>query len=334
MAENAKPKKIRYNRVVAYLGAVMLFIALFFSATTETFFSLSNFFNMMESYSVTGIFAMGLLVVLVTGGIDISFLAAASVTQYLTVRVCLAAGIGDVATLGIIVALVIGCLIGMVNGLLIHRLAIVSIIVTISMQSILFGFLMYASGGRSIYDLPDWMYRFSGSAVRLPIGGETYSVGVAPFVMLAAAVLTWILLSKTTTGRQLYAMGGNPEAARRLGIRLGALHLFAYGYMGVMAAIGGVTQVMRVEEVVPNALVGRELDVLAAAVLGGGSFSGGRGSVIGTILGVFLIGLLKNGLNLFGVSSYFSDVIVGPVIVIALIATHVGKRKETDVGFA
>ncbi len=330
----ANRKKVRYNRVVVYLAAVMILIAAFFSLTTETFFSWANFFNMVESYAVTGIFSMGLLVVLVTGGIDISFLATASVVQYVTVKICFALGATDFAIIGIVVALILGALIGLVNGVLIYKLNIVSIIVTISMQSILFGFLMYASGGRSIYTLPDWMYTYGGSALTLTLGTEVIPVSLAPFIMVLMAILTWILLNRTTTGRQLYAMGGNAEAARRLGIRLGALHLFAYGYMGVMAAVGGLTQVLRVEEVVPNALVGRELDVLAAAVLGGGSFSGGRGSVIGTILGVFLIGLLKNGLNLFGVSSYFSDVIVGPVIVIALIATHLGKRKETDVGFA
>ncbi len=330
----AEAKKVRYNRVVAYLALVMILIAAFFSLTTETFVTWNNFFNMVESYSVTGIFAMGLLVVLVTGGIDISFLATASVVQYVTVKICLALGASDYAIVGILIAMAIGVAIGMLNGMLIFHLNIVSIIVTISMQSILFGLLMYASSGRSIYTLPDWMYTYGGSAIMLAIGGDRIPVSIAPFVMVVMALLTWFLLNKTTTGRQLYAMGGNAEAARRLGIRLGALHLFAYGYMGLMAAVGGLTQVLRVEEVVPNALVGRELDVLAAAVLGGGSFAGGRGSVIGTILGVFLIGLLKNGLNLFGVSSYFSDVIVGPVIVIALIATHLGKRKETDVGFA
>lgn len=329
----AKAKKIRYNRVVAYLALVMLAISAFFSLTTDVFFSLRNLLDLLESYAVTGIFAMGLLVVLVTGGIDISFLATASVVQYLAVLLSRSMGVSDSFIVGMLIACAVGVAVGLVNGALIYYLAIVSIIVTISMQSILFGGLMYASSGRSLYDLPNWIFKYAGS-LPFTIGGENYRVGVGPFAMIAMALVTWVLLAKTTTGRQLYAMGGNPEAARRLGVRLGLLHLFAYGYLGLMAAIGGMTQVLRVEEVVPNALVGRELDVLAAAVLGGGSFTGGKGSVLGTILGVFLIGLLKNGLNLFGVSSYFSDVIVGPVIIIALIATHYGKRKETDVGFA
>ncbi|MGP2729941.1 ABC transporter permease, partial [Serratia marcescens] len=135
-------------------------------------------------------------------------------------------------------------------------------------------------------------------------------------------------------GRQLFAVGGDAESARRIGIRVGLLHLFAYGYLGVMAAIGGLVQVYRMGEVVPNALVGGELDVLAAAVLGGASLNGGKGSVIGTLMGVFLIGVLKNGLNLIGVSSYFMNVVIGLVIVAAITVTHYKKRKETDVGFA
>ncbi|MDR1613394.1 MAG: ABC transporter permease [Planctomycetota bacterium] len=330
----ARAGRRRRDRVAVYLALVMLAIAAFFSLATTTFFTLRNFLNLVESYSVTGIFTMGLLVVLVAGGIDISFLATASVAQYLAVVVSRSLGLDDSFILGVLPALAAGAFIGLVNGALIHYLAVVSIIVTISTQSVMFGGLMYSSGGRSIYNLPGWMYQFSGTLFSVTVGGQRHPIGAAPLVMAVAAVLTFALLAHTTTGRQLYAMGGNPEAARRLGIRLGALHLFAYGYLGLMAAIGGITQALRVEEVVPNALVGREFDVLAAAILGGASFAGGRGGVAGAILGVFLIGLLKNGLNLFGVSSYFSDVIIGPVIVIALCATHLGKRKETDVGFA
>ncbi|HBO39535.1 MAG TPA: sugar ABC transporter permease, partial [Pasteurellaceae bacterium] len=145
--------------------------------------------------------------------------------------------------------------------------------------------------------------------------------------------LTWFILKKTNIGRQLYAMGGDEESARRVGINLAFIHIFAYGYCGIMAAIGGLVQVYRVNEVVPNALVGTELDVLAAVVLGGASLSGGKGSIIGTIMGVFCIGILKNGLNLIGVSNYFSNVVIGIVILLAITITHYGKRRETNVGF-
>ncbi len=190
----AKEKKLRYNRVVVYLALVMLAIAVFFSLTTSTFFSLRNFFNFVESYSVTGIFAMGLLVVLVTGGIDISFLATASVVQYVTVLISKSMGMSDSFIVGILLAIALGVCIGLINGALIYYLAIVSIIVTISMQSIMFGGLMYSSSGRSIYNLPEWMYKFSGTALTLNIGDQRYPVSLAPFVMIVMAVVTYIIL--------------------------------------------------------------------------------------------------------------------------------------------
>ena len=205
----ADHKKLRYNRVVAYLAVVMALIAVFFSLTTSTFATWRNLFDLVESYAVTGIFAMGLLVVLVTGGIAISFLATASVVQYLTVKACLAPGADNIALVGIVTALVIGVAIGTLNGLLIFKLNIVSLIVPIRLQSILFGFLMYASGGRSIYSLPDWMYTYGGSALTLTIGGDRIPVSLAPFIMVVISILTWILLNRTTVGRQLYPMGGN-----------------------------------------------------------------------------------------------------------------------------
>lgn len=332
MAEKKKKRRVQ-NMVPVYLAIVVALIFIFFSLTTEVFCTWSNIFDLVESYSVTGVFAVGLLVVLVTGGIDISFLATASVVQYVVVLASRAIGINDSLAAGMFVACCIGAVIGMLNGALIYYLDIVSIIVTISMQSILFGILMYSSGGKSIYSLPNWLSEYSG-AVNVTISGTQYHLGLAPVIFAIMAAITWLIINKTTVGRQLYAMGGNAEAARRLGVGLGWLHLFAYGFLGVAAAVAGVTQVFRVGEVVPNALVGRELDVLAAVVLGGASLSGGRGGVLGTILGVFLIGLLKNGLNLYGVSSYFSDVVIGPVIIVAVTATHYGKRKETQVGFA
>lgn len=323
----------RKDRMLPYLALVTLALSLAFSLAADAFFSLRNFFNLLDGYAVTGIFAVGLLVVLITGGIDMSFLATASVVQYLTVAICEAGGVEDGLWAGMLIAVGLGAGIGVCIGALIHYLDIVSLIVTISMQSILFGLLMHFSRGRSIYSLPAWMTRY-GRTVGLAIGGERYAVGLPPLVMLAMIVLTWFLLKKTTVGRQLYAMGGNAEAARRLGAPLGRLHLFAYGYLGALSAVAGIAQVFRMGEVVPGALVGRELDILAAVVLGGASLAGGRGEVLGTLLGVTLIGVLKNGLILVGVSSYFLDVAVGTVIIVAVIATHHGRRSETEVGFA
>ncbi|MEC5344280.1 ABC transporter permease [Brenneria populi] len=319
------------SSVEGWLAWVIVIMLALFASLSNEFLSIQNLLDLTESYAVTGVFALGLFVVLVTGGIDISFAAVASVVQYAVASLLLNGVIASPALcLGVAVAF--GVALGLVNALLIYYLNIVSIIITISMQSLLFGLLMWITNGHSIYDLPDWWIT-QRAVVPFSYDGESYQIGLPLVVMLAIALLTWIVLQKTHIGRQLYAVGGSAESARRIGIRVSLIYLFAYGYLGATAAIGGMLQAYRMSEVVPNALVGGELDVLAAAVLGGASLSGGRGSVIGTLMGVFLIGILKNGLNLIGVSSYFVNIVIGVVIVVAICVTHYKKRKETDVGF-
>ncbi|HBO22062.1 MULTISPECIES: ABC transporter permease [unclassified Providencia] len=324
-------KKLRPQSVEGWLTWVILIMVIFFTVMSPQFLTIQNLLDLSESYAVTGIFALGLFVVLVTGGIDISFAAVASVVQY-AIATWLLQGFIASPTLSITLAILIGITFGLINAILIYSLNVVSIIITISMQSLLFGMLMWLTNGHSIYDLPDW---WVDPVTILPfeVDGESYQIGLPLVVMLGIAFLTWILMNKTHIGRQLYAVGGSQESASRIGIRVSVIYLFAYGYLGAMAAIGGMLQTYRMSEVVPSALVGGELDVLAAAVLGGASLSGGRGTVIGTLMGVFLIGILKNGLNLIGVSNYFVNIVIGMVILIAICITHYKKRKETDVGF-
>ncbi|RTG30320.1 ABC transporter permease, partial [Serratia marcescens] len=245
-----------------YLAWVLLLTVMVFSLLSDRFLTVQNLLDLSESYAVSGIFALGLFVVLVTGGIDISFAAVASVAQYLIATLATHYGLASPAG-SILLALAIGAALGMVNALLIYCLRIVSIIVTISMQALLFGMLMWLTNGRSLYALPDW-WTLPRSVLPFQLDEQSYQLGLPTLVMLAVALLTWLLLNKTHLGRQLFAVGGDAESARRIGIRVGLLHLFAYGYLGAMAAIGGLVQVYRMGEVVPNALVGGELDVLAA----------------------------------------------------------------------
>ncbi|MBN7122757.1 ABC transporter permease [Erwinia billingiae] len=314
-----------------WLAWVLLASVVIFSVSSSQFLSVQNLLDLAESYAVTGIFALGLFVVLVTGGIDISFAAVASVVQYLIATLFVQFQF-DNAALSILLAIACGTLFGMLNAVLIYSLRIVSIIITISMQSLLFGLLMWLTNGKSLYSLPDWWIQLR-SVLPFEVQGQPFQIGLPLAVMLSLALLTWLLLNKTHLGRQLYAVGGDQESARRIGIRVGLIHLLAYGYLGALAAIGGLVQVYRMGEVVPNALVGGELDVLAATVLGGASLMGGKGTVTGTLMGVFLIAILKNGLNLLGVSDYFMNIVIGAVIMVAITVTHYKKRKETDVSF-
>ena len=142
--------------------------------------------------------------------------------------------------------------------------------------------------------------------------------------MAACVAATWLLLRRTSTGRQLYALGDNPEGARRVGISIGAMHYLAFGWLGLMAGVAGLMQAHYAQEVVPNALYGRELDVLAAVVLGGARLGGGRGTILGVFLGIILVAMTQNGLNLLGISPYAFKMVIGAIILVAIMLSSEG----------
>jgi simple sugar transport system permease protein len=303
----------------ALLAVIVLLLAAIFACLSREFLTSSNFVSLLESYSVTAIMAAGLLVVLIAGGIDISFAAMAAVSQYLVMTVLLQFG-GD-WIVAFLLSAIFGGVLGVVNALLIYYLRALSVIVTISTLTFYFSVLLFVTRGVSIYNLPNWF------TVDLSFFGVPFPVMVAAAVLLVTA----FILSRLSIGRQIYGLGGNPEAASRMGCNIVGLQCFAYGYSGITAGIAGLVQAHRVEEVVPNALIGRELDVLAAVVLGGASLMGGIGSVSGTILGIILLAVLENGLTLVGVSSYSFGIVTGLVILLSVSATaYSAKRHKSE----
>ncbi len=307
----------RAHPTETWLVLVLALISLLLSLASPQFFTVANLFNLLNTSSVNLIFAVGLLVVLISGGIDISFAVAASVVQYVVATILGAVGGGDWSS-GLLLAAVIGIGLGAINAALIHYFRIISIVVTIATFNIFFGLLMFITHGVSIYDLPDW-WTHRAVLFEFQQANGTWAELTLPVLIMTVCVLaTWGLIRHTTTGRQLYAFGDNPEGARRLGINIAAMHFIAFGWLGLMAGIGGLVQVHYAQEVVPNALAGRELDVLAAVVLGGARLGGGRGTVLGCVLGVFLVSITQNGLNLLGISPYAFKMIVGAIILAAI----------------
>lgn len=301
---------------VALLGVIAV-ICVFLSFATDRFFTLGNAFDLLNTSSVNIIFAVGLLVVLIAGGIDISFAVAASVVQYCAATVLGWIGGGN-WVIGLILAGAIGVGLGCINAFLIHKFRIISIVATISTFNIFFGLLMFFTGGVSIYSLPDWLTTRVVLFEREMADGSWAEITLPVLIMTVCVAATWLLITRTTTGRQLYAFGDNPEGARRFGINIGAMQFIAFGWLGLMAGIAGLVQAHYAQEVVPNALYGRELDVLAAVVLGGARLGGGKGSVLGCILGVLLVAITQNGLNLMGVSPFAFKMIVGAIILVAI----------------
>jgi simple sugar transport system permease protein len=305
--------------VILLLGAVL-------ALASPYFLTLQNLVDLIESYSVAAVLALGVFVVLVAGGIDISFAATASVAQYATAYVATSWDLPALVCipLGLAVGLALGCL----NAALIYYLRVTSIIITIATMSVYFALLMWITSGRSIYALPDWWATRVVFFRTETASGDIVRVTLPIVVAAGAALLTWLFMTRSAAGRQLTAMGGNPEAARRLGVNLAAMHFLAYGYLGLMAGLAGLLQAHRVGEAVPNAMYGNELDVLAAAVLGGASLTGGVGTVGGVLLGILLLAVLQNGLNLLGVSPYFFQIVIGLVILVSTSITGLSSRAR------
>ncbi|RWB36353.1 ABC transporter permease [Mesorhizobium sp.] len=317
---------VRSHATELALLAVIAVICVFLSFATDRFFTLGNAFDLLNTSSVNIIFAVGLLVVLVAGGIDISFAVAASVVQYLTATVLGWVGGGN-WIIGVIIAGALGVALGCINAFLIHGFRIISIVATISTFNIFFGLLMFFTGGVSIYNLPDWLTTRVVLFEREMADGSWAEITLPVLIMAVCVFATWTLITRTTTGRQLYAFGDNPEGARRFGINIGAMQFIAFGWLGLMAGIAGLVQAHYAQEVVPNALYGRELDVLAAVVLGGARLGGGKGSVLGCILGVLLVSITQNGLNLMGVSPFAFKMIVGAIILAAITLSNTSIER-------
>ena len=218
---------------------------------------------------------------------------------------------------GLACAAIVGVSLGAFNAALIYYFRIVSIVVTIATFNIFFGMLMFLTRGVSIYNLPNWWIDRTVLFEFQQANGNWAELTLPVAIMAICVLATWILIRHTSTGRQLYAFGDNAEGARRLGINIGAMHFIAYGWQASWRHRGAV-QVHYAQEVVPNALVGRELDVLAAVVLGGARLGGGQGDGSRLYLGVFLVSITQNGLNLLGISPYAFKMIVGAIILIAI----------------
>ena len=334
MVEAGVARRLVPQSTESWLILVIGLLCIFLTVTTDSFLTLPNLFSLLNNSSINLIFAVGLLAVLVAGGIDISFAVAASVVQYLTAIVVMDWLGGGNWAFGLAIAAGFGFCLGAINATLIHYFRIISIVVTIATFNAFFGLLMFFTRGVSIFDLPDWwldrIIVFEHQTAR----GDFAEITLPVVVMAAMVFLSWLLIHRLNLGRQLYAMGDNPDGARRIGINIAGMHFLAYGWLGICAGVGGLMQAHYVQEVVPNAMYGRELEVLAAVVLGGARLGGGKGTVLGAVLGVILISLTNNGLNLLGVSPYAFQMVVGLVILAAITTTNLqtsgllGSRRK------
>jgi simple sugar transport system permease protein len=280
------------------------------------FLSLANIFDLLKSSVVMGLLAIGVLLVLVSVGIDVSFTAVAAFSMYVTCRILVAADFSGSFLVALVLAAAVGAGLGLVNAVFISWFRLPTLIVTLGTASVFRGFLLAFIGTAIINNLPDGMVRFSRWTI-LDGQGETVGLTVSFFLLLLFAFAAAAFLRYTVAGRGIYAMGGNAEAAERAGFNLNRLRFLLYAIVGVLSGVAGIVHASMMRNADPFDLVGTELTVIAAVVLGGASITGGRGTIIGTLLGVGMMLVINNSLILLQIPSYWQRVAVGLVIIVS-----------------
>ena len=299
---------------LALAGLVVLVVAT--AIASPAFLQIGNLLNVLRQTSVNAIMATGMTFVIVTAGIDLSV---GSILGLSCVLVALLLKAGVPPALAVLAALGIGGALGSVNGLLLTKLHLPHpFIPTLGMMNVARGLALVICGGFPISELPSG-FRFWGAG----------SVGWIPapvIVVVVFCVVFHVFLTRTTVGRDIYAIGGNPQAALLSGVPVDARLILVYALSGVTAAAGAVVLAGRMNSGFPLAGMGSELDSIAAVIIGGASFFGGVGTVGGTLVGALIMGVLRNGLNLMNVSAYWQTVVIGLVIVAAVWVDVVRKR--------
>ncbi|MGK5023762.1 ABC transporter permease [Janthinobacterium sp. RB2R34] len=309
--------------------ALIIAVCLVVGTINPEFFQLAMVFDIVRASTVLGLFALGVMIVLAAGGIDVSFAAIAALTMYGITKLVMTQFPETSMVVILVAGAVGGTLLGVLNGLLVDWLKAPSLIVTIGTQYLYRGILLTFVGTVFFMNVPHAMDAFGKLAVwrHDTVTGVHAVLPATVLVLVAAAGLTWWLLNRTLMGRAVYAIGGSLPIAERLGYKLRTVHIFVFGYAGFLAGLAGIVHVSSTRLANPFDLVGMELDVIAAVILGGARITGGSGSVSGTLLGVLLVTLINNVLILAGVPSTWQKVIVGTFIVLAG-AVFASKRSS------
>ncbi|WP_043312453.1 ABC transporter permease [Burkholderia pseudomallei] len=295
------------------VGLVAVCVAMVFAS--DSFLSAANLENVLRQVSINAIIGVGMTCVILTGGIDLSVGSVMALSGTLAAGL-LVAGANGAAALA--AGIGVGVALGAANGLFVAFAGMPPIIVTLATMGIARGLALIYTGGYPIDGLPDWV-RFFGS-------GKVLGVQMPVLTMLAVYALAWLMLERMPFGRYVYAIGGNEHATRLSGVRVSRVKLAVYTFAGLTSALAALVLTGRLMSGQPNAGGGFELDAIAAVVMGGTSIAGGRGSIVGTLVGALLLGVLNNGLNMIGVNPYVQNVIKGVII---LLAIYIGRERRT-----
>ncbi|OZB98335.1 ribose ABC transporter permease [Paenibacillus sp. XY044] len=307
-----KPKGFQLSQVMQKLGPLLglIILIIIVSVLNPSFLEPLNILNLLRQVSINALIAFGMTFVILTGGIDLSVGSILALSSAFVANM-LVSGFDPI--LAIIIGCLLGGVMGMVNGLLITKGKMAPFIATLATMTVFRGLTMVYTDGNPITGL--------GDSRLFQLFGRGYELGipVPAITMIITFVILWVILNKTPFGRKTYAIGGNEKASIVSGIKVPRVKIMIYSLAGLLSALAGAILTSRLNSAQPTAGTSYELDAIAAVVLGGTSLSGGRGRIVGTLIGALIIGTLNNGLNLLGVSSFYQMVVKGIVILIAVL---------------
>lgn len=292
----------------------LLLLSAILSILSPRFLTYSNLLNVLRQTSLNAIIAVGMTFVILTGGIDLSV---GSIFAFSSAIAANMAHNNFPATIAILTGLLIGLLLGLVNGLIVTQGNVPPFIATLAMMTMARGATLVYSNGQPITGLGDGFYLIGN--------GYIGQIPIPVIITIAVLLIAYYVLSQTRTGRYIYAVGSNENAAKLTGINIKKVKTLVYAISGLTAALSGIIITSRLNSAPPTAGSGAELDAIAAVVLGGTSLAGGEGHIAGTFIGALIIGVLNNGLNLLNVSSYYQQFVKGVVILIAVL---LDRRKS------
>ena len=328
MKDKSVIKKIFSLRETGVVAALIVLMVIF-SFSTDIFFTGNNLLNITRQISITSLLAIAMTFVIITGGIDLSVGSVIAFSGIITASMM--KDYDMPAAAAVLIGILIGLLTGFVNGLFISYLNMPAFITTMGTMTILRGLGYIYTQGYPIYDLPT-SFKIIGQ-------GYIWIIPIPTIIFVVVAIIAFIILKKTVLGRHIYAIGGNADASALAGIKVKRIQLYVYMISGCISGLAAVVQAARVGSGLPTIGEGFEMDAIAAAVIGGAAMSGGSGTILGTILGSMLLGVLSNGLSLLDVDSYIMTVISGCVVILAVLIdqirtimaknAQIRKTKET-----
>jgi len=305
-------------------GSLILLVA-FFSIASSNFFHFSNLVGILLSTAVIGVLALGSTFVIVSGGIDLSVGTVMTLSSVMTGVFITMWGLP--LGVGIAGGLLTGCVCGFISGMAIARLGVPPFIATLAMMMIAKGLALVISGTRPIYftNTPDFMRISQGSLLGVLIPG--FNIPNAVLIFFLAAIVGSIILSRTIIGRYNFAIGSNEEATRLSGVNVRNWKVAIYTMTGLFTGIAGILMASRLNSAQPSLGMGYELEAIAAVVIGGTSLSGGKGTIVGTVIGALIMSVLTNGLRILSVPQEWQTVVVGLVILLAVYGDILRRRK-------